>query len=237
MVMGNRTISEVAASTGFTASALRFYEGAGLLSPQRTTAGYRVYNDRDVERLRFIARAKQLGLRLDEITELMSLWDGDRCAPVAGRLRELVHEKLHATERSAAELVAFARDLQRFDAKLSPELATGSCGDGCVCVSSEPTPAIACTLERAQMSGRIADWRRVIARATVGPGRVEGGLAMHFPADAELAAELAALAAAEQSCCNFLLFTVRIDQAGIHVTVTAPSEAVAFIEELFGVPA
>ena len=80
----HRTISEAAARTGFTASALRFYESAGLVTPARTAAGYRTYDDHSIDRLRFIARAKHLGLSLGEITELVQLWDGDRCAPVAG---------------------------------------------------------------------------------------------------------------------------------------------------------
>ena len=57
--------------TGFTPTTLRFYENAGVLSPPaRTGAGYRSYTDRDVDRLRLIARAKELGCTLDEITGL-----------------------------------------------------------------------------------------------------------------------------------------------------------------------
>jgi MerR family Zn(II)-responsive transcriptional regulator of zntA len=66
-------IAEIARLTGFAPTTLRFYEQAGVLvPPERTAAGYRLYTDRDVERLRVIARAKQLGCTLDEITELVS---------------------------------------------------------------------------------------------------------------------------------------------------------------------
>ena len=61
-------ISEVSERTGFSGPTLRYYEQIGLLpAPERTGAGYRVYGDRDVARLDFIARAKRLGCSLDEI--------------------------------------------------------------------------------------------------------------------------------------------------------------------------
>jgi hypothetical protein len=61
--MGLYRISELAERTGFSASALRFYEQAGLLSAsERSAGGYRLYDQAAVERLAFIARAKQLGL-------------------------------------------------------------------------------------------------------------------------------------------------------------------------------
>ena len=68
----------MAARTGFSPSALRYYEDLGLLRPGRNRSGYRVYDDPSVERLRFVGRAKQLGLNLDEIGGLLALWDGDR---------------------------------------------------------------------------------------------------------------------------------------------------------------
>lgn len=54
--------------TGFTPTTLWFGEQAGVLTlPERSAAGYRVYGDRDVERLSLIARAKELGGTLEEI--------------------------------------------------------------------------------------------------------------------------------------------------------------------------
>lgn len=74
-------ISEVAQRTGFSGPTLRYYEDIGLLpAPDRTPAGYRIYRDRDVARLDFIARAKRLGCSLDEIQGLVEAWDQDRCA-------------------------------------------------------------------------------------------------------------------------------------------------------------
>ena len=63
---------------------------SGRSKPPRTSAGYRSYGHTDVETLRFIGRAKSFGLTLDEITEVIPLLDGDTCAPIQDRLRDLV---------------------------------------------------------------------------------------------------------------------------------------------------
>ena len=87
-------ISEAARATGFSVSALRFYEQEGVVVPERATTGYRSYRDDDLESLRFVARGKQLGLSLEEITELLDLLDGEECAPVQTRIRHLVNERI-----------------------------------------------------------------------------------------------------------------------------------------------
>jgi DNA-binding transcriptional MerR regulator len=88
--MGRYRVSEVAERRGLPPSTLRYYEDAGVLRPiKRTAAGYRIYDDRSVEGLQFVARAKQLGLSLDEITELAALWDVDQCQPVQHRMAQL----------------------------------------------------------------------------------------------------------------------------------------------------
>ena len=72
---GRYRIAEVADRTGFSTPTLRYYEEIGLLPPaERTPAGYRVYDDRAVARLRFVARAKQLGCSLEEIADLADAW-------------------------------------------------------------------------------------------------------------------------------------------------------------------
>ena len=253
-----RTISDVAARTGFTASALRFYEDAGLIEPVRSRSGYRLYDERAVERLQFISRAKQLGLSLDEITELLVLWDGDRCAPVAGRLSELVEDKLHDTQRRITELVAFAADLERFRYALQDgDRHDGPCGATCACTApssaaSAPTavtlgskpiartatePPIACTLDPTAATQRIADWRQLLERCDGPPQPVEHGVTFRFPPDRELTANVAALAAAEQACCAFLTFDLHLDHAGTHLTVTAPGDAQSVLADIFKVAA
>ena len=71
------TIGKLAAEAGVGIDTVRFYERAGLLpKTTRSASGYRHYGADDVERLRFIRRAKHLGFTLEEITELLSLSAG-----------------------------------------------------------------------------------------------------------------------------------------------------------------
>ena len=72
--------------SGIPSSALRYYERrrdphAGRAIGRRLPG----VRPRSVERLAFIGRAKRLGLRLDEINDLVSLWDDGPCAPVQAR--------------------------------------------------------------------------------------------------------------------------------------------------------
>ena len=90
MTSGHR-IADVARRSGFTPAALRYYEEIGLLpAPKRSSGGYRIYDDRTLDRLAFIARAKQLGCSLEEIADLSIAWDGGECGPIQDRLRPVV---------------------------------------------------------------------------------------------------------------------------------------------------
>lgn len=71
------TIGELAARSGVAPSALRYYEGLGLLRSRRTTGNQRRYDPAQLRRVSFIRIAAQVGLSLDEIREaLASLPDG-----------------------------------------------------------------------------------------------------------------------------------------------------------------
>jgi DNA-binding transcriptional MerR regulator len=105
-------IGELARQTGLSIKTIRYYERRGLLeSPPRTEGGYRLYGPEEVARLRFIQRAKLLGLTLEEIRELVEL--AARCneGEIVPRLKEVLRAKLEETERKMAELSAFRQNL------------------------------------------------------------------------------------------------------------------------------
>lgn len=247
--MSTYTIGEVADRSGFSASALRYYEGIGLVEPTtRTNAGYRMYDDHTLGRLAFISRAKQLGCSLEEITDLVSIWDGDRCGPVQRRFHELITDKIHSAERQLAELTEFSAQLHGAAEHLSGQPVDGPCGEGCACVTAGPETtveaspvtlvakptdvSIACTLEPDAMPERLAGWNKLLAGAT-GRTAIPGGLRIEFDHAVDLG-EIAGLVAAEQRCCAFFSFSLTVDHRGVALEVRAPEGADGIIAELFG---
>ena len=73
-------IGEAAKASGVSAKMLRYYESIGLIpTAVRTESGYRTYGMSEVETLRFIRRARDLGLSMERIKLLVGLWhDRDR---------------------------------------------------------------------------------------------------------------------------------------------------------------
>jgi MerR family transcriptional regulator, copper efflux regulator len=248
--VSNYTIGEVADRSGFSASALRYYEGIGLVEPAtRTDAGYRIYDDRTLGRLAFIARAKQLGCSLEEITDLVAVWDGDRCAPVQRRFHELITDKIRSSQGQIVELTTFVSQLQTAAEQLSGEPVDGPCGDDCACVTAtkSATPMsspvvvvakpvdvpIACTLEPSAMPDRLADWNSVLDRVQSRTATADSGLRLEFGDDVDVGG-LARLVAAEQHCCAFLSFALTVDHRGTALEVRAPEGAAGIVADLFG---
>ncbi|MDR7135737.1 Cu(I)-responsive transcriptional regulator [Lysobacter niastensis] len=104
-------IGQIAKRAGVAIDTVRYYERHGLLrSPARQPSGYRLYEEQDVERLRFIRRAKSLGFTLNEIQELLAL-SGRREQDMAG-LKAAAAEKLADVEHRLGELTRIRDGLQ-----------------------------------------------------------------------------------------------------------------------------
>lgn len=105
-------IGELARLAGVTQDTIRFYEKQGIMvHVERTKAGYRLYKKQDLQCLRFIRHAKQLGFSLESIRELLSI----RIDPEHHTCREsksIVEARLFEVEAKLKELEHMRNSLQ-----------------------------------------------------------------------------------------------------------------------------
>ncbi len=69
------TISELASEFEVSTRTIRYYEEIGLLSPKRTSGNQRIFTKRDRAKLKLILRGKRLGFSLEEIKEMIEIYD------------------------------------------------------------------------------------------------------------------------------------------------------------------
>ena len=107
-------ISELAAASGLTRDALRYYERQGLLPrSRRTVGGFREYDGTAVDRVRFIKQAQAHGLTLREIRDLVS-HESDAGRTRCRHVRQLLATKLSEMEARRCELDAFCGALREY---------------------------------------------------------------------------------------------------------------------------
>lgn len=110
MALYGLTIGQAARAAGLTRKAVRVYEARGLLSEAaRSTAGYRLYDDTDVELLTFIRRARGLGLHLDDIRAVLAIRSGG--IPPCATVRDLLDARVAEIDAAVDELLALRKTL------------------------------------------------------------------------------------------------------------------------------
>jgi MerR family copper efflux transcriptional regulator len=125
------TIGQAAVSSGVPSKTIRFYEQLGLVKPaERLANGYRAYDESNVQTLRFIRRARDLGFSLPEIDKLLALYRNRRRASEDVKRLALAHiadvdQKIAELTRIRDTLTELARHChgdQRPDCPILAEL-------------------------------------------------------------------------------------------------------------------
>ena len=117
------SIGEVAKATGIKVVTLRYYEHLGLVpAPARTAGNYRAYSEKDLRRLRFIRRCRDLGFTLDQVRELLRL---------SSQKNQECSEVDRITRRHLTDVEAKISDLKRL-AKVLRRISSRCRGDGLI---------------------------------------------------------------------------------------------------------
>lgn len=105
-------IGTVAKTTGVPAKTIRYYEDIGLIPPPtRGENGYRRYQERDVETLRFIQRSRKLGFSIRDVGNLLTLWQDQH--RVSSDVKRLALEHIQEIENRIEELNSIRETLVR----------------------------------------------------------------------------------------------------------------------------
>jgi len=108
------TIGNVAKATGVAAKTIRYYEEIGVLPPPtRTASGYRQYDAPGLQRVRFIRRARTLGLPLRDLKTLTAMLNGGPRPSLRPRLLALVRQQRSAVRDQIADLLLLQAELER----------------------------------------------------------------------------------------------------------------------------
>lgn len=108
-------IGEASKASGVSERMIRHYEKIGLIArAARRDSGYRDYDARDVHRLKFVGRARDLGFPIEEIGKLLELWD-DRERP-SSAVKALAMSRAAELKRKARLLDDMRRSLEHLAA-------------------------------------------------------------------------------------------------------------------------
>jgi DNA-binding transcriptional MerR regulator len=125
-------IRELAQKTGVRVRTIRYYESIGLLPPpQRTSNNYRQYASPAVERLRFIASARSLGLSLNDISEILAARDKG-IAPCQ-RILDKIAQHLNEIDRHIADLLTLRDLLKQLHTQGAILPLDDLNGENCIC--------------------------------------------------------------------------------------------------------
>ncbi|MFJ7731264.1 MerR family transcriptional regulator [Lysinibacillus sp. NPDC097231] len=118
-----KTIHEVAKQFNVSTRTIRYYEELGLLNPNRSSTNQRTFSKKELAKLIF--RGKRYGFSLEEIKEMILLFDFDRTGiQQLERTVEYGAQKIQEIESRMAELTQMKNELQQLHGMFSEKLAT-----------------------------------------------------------------------------------------------------------------
>lgn len=118
-----KTIKEVAYEFALTTRTIRYYEELGMLKPERTTANHRLYSKRELAKLKLIERGKQYGFSLEEIKEMVLLFDMDRTGKKQlERTIEYGKKQIQAVELKIEELQSMKGEMEELLTEFTDKL-------------------------------------------------------------------------------------------------------------------
>lgn len=126
--MDEMTVSELARRVGTSADTIRYYERIGVLpEADRSPAGYRLFDETDVERVGFVKRAQRFGLQLDDIRVLLEIRERGLCP--CGHANDLLVGRLEEIEQQLRSLAALRDDIRDLLADDRDDEGCWPCGD------------------------------------------------------------------------------------------------------------
>jgi DNA-binding transcriptional MerR regulator len=125
-------IHELTQQTGVPVKTIRYYESIGLMPrPNRAENNYRQYRPPDVERLRFIASARSLGLSLADVSEILAARDKG-IAPCQ-RVLDSIAQRLDEIDRRIADLLTLRDSLRQLHTEGAILPLDDVSGEHCIC--------------------------------------------------------------------------------------------------------
>lgn len=117
------TITELAAEFDITPRAIRFYEDMGLLEPSRDGRN-RVYTHRDRTRLKLTLRGKRLGLSLQEVKQLVDMYDSESdAAPQLTAFLEVLRQHRRQLEQQLDDIAVTLAEISQHEERCEALLA------------------------------------------------------------------------------------------------------------------
>jgi hypothetical protein len=188
-------------------------------------------------------RGKQLGLSLEQVGELLAVWDGTNCAATQEHLLRVLDEKQTEITKNITELRRFSEQLREVQEQLGSLPAPATCSpelDCCAPMISDAVDEgapIACTLDATGMAVRMAEFAQLFREALVGRDTTADGIRFRFAADTGVEDQIRDLARREQTCCSFFSFAIEVhgDEVWWEATVTDP-DARPVLDDFLALP-